>query len=315
MRPVKDLGVLRKRVYRLLKGDATYSDPSQLDLHVSLPRFYSGRHSISESIGEFLQFLTLTLPDTEIYLFGGILRDLALFGKKGFNSDIDLVVDGDWLSCQKTLASLEATRNKFGGYRLWVEKWPVDIWNAQETWAIKEGLVEWKGVSSLLRTTVLNWDAILMNWRSGAWINDKRYLSALQNRYLDIVLEENPSPLGMTVRVFRHLCMKDAQKISTRAAAFLARSVETYTYSDLAQKEASSYGNVSIDENVYDFFSFLSGQKYSDILHAYSRTEKLITSGAVSLPIRQFTLPFEIETEARGVQSSYDCATDPPKTQ
>ena len=50
----------------------------------------------SEDISEFIDFLDSSIYDGNIYLFGGIIRDLAMFGREGFKSDVDIVVDGDW---------------------------------------------------------------------------------------------------------------------------------------------------------------------------------------------------------------------------
>src|SRR5690554_5107071 len=87
------------------------------------------------NIADFLDLLCSALPMGNVYLFGGVLRDLALFGTRGFCSDIDLVVDEGWDTCVPFLEHLGARKNKFGGYRLWVAGWPVDIWSAEETWA------------------------------------------------------------------------------------------------------------------------------------------------------------------------------------
>ena len=43
-----------------------------------------------------------------------------------------------------------------------------------------------------------------MNWRTRAFIFKENYLDEIQSRVLDIVLEQNPDPMGMAVRVFRH---------------------------------------------------------------------------------------------------------------
>jgi len=208
----------------------------------------------TKSIGEFLDFLTDSVPFGEVYLFGGVLRDLALLGRRGFNSDIDLVVEGHWSHCVAYLRSLGATQNKFGGFRLSVAGWPVDIWNAQETWAIRNGYVEYRGIASLTETTVLNWDAVLMDWRTKSFVSQPAYLEEIHDRILDVVLIPNPNPLGMAVRVFRHLCLKDARKITSRAAVYLADATESYTFDQIRNEEIRSYGAAVIQKPIYDLF-------------------------------------------------------------
>ncbi|MEQ1558493.1 MAG: hypothetical protein ABL933_06060 [Methyloglobulus sp.] len=226
--------------------------------------------SPGKNIAEFLNFMTDVLPDGDVYLFGGLLRDMALIGKSGFNSDIDIVVEGNWYNCISYLESLGAQKNKFGGYRLEVAKWPVDIWNAEETWAIKQGLVSYNGIGSLTETTVLNWDAILMNWRTKNFVCQSNYLESIKSRVLDIVLEENPNPLGMLVRVLRHLYLKDATKITPSAAIYLANCTEHFTFDEIRNSENQSYGYSLIKQDIYRFFEYLKANEDLEIRHGFS---------------------------------------------
>lgn len=270
--PVDSLDNLRVRVNRLLRSAAKRL-PTQNQLSLDLPVTVSAEQSISypsKSITEFLDFMTAAVPRGDVYLFGGVLRDLALLGQRGFNSDIDLVVEGDWDNCVNYLESLGARKNKFGGYRLNVADWPVDIWNAEETWAIRQGFVQYKGIASLTETTVLNWDAILMNWRTQMFVHRKNYLEDIKARVLDIVLAQNPNPLGMAVRVFRHLCTKDARKITRRTAVYLADCAKTFSFSEIAASEIRSYGNSVIEAAVYKLFEHMNDYEQFDIESRFS---------------------------------------------
>lgn len=254
---------LRRRVERLLaQGPKRLASSNQLALDL-LDSFRSEDGIIvpAKSITEFLDFLVDCVPDGDVYLFGGVLRDLALLGGRGFNSDIDVVVEGNWTGCTKYLEHLGARRNKFGGYRLGVASWEVDIWNAKETWAIAQGLVKYKGIASLTETTVLNWDAILMNWRTRAFILRKDYLEDIKGRHLDIVLEQNPDPEGMAVRVFRHLCLKEALSITSKAITFLANCTGSYSLQDLADREVRSYGKSIINPALYRYFQHIKANE------------------------------------------------------
>jgi predicted nucleotidyltransferase len=276
--PVDSFENLRSRVDRLLRSSNKRSrDTKQrsLDLHIETIR-ESAINYPSKSIAEFLDFMTDALPDGDVYIFGGVLRDVALLGRKGFNSDIDLVVEGSWLNCTTYLESLGAHRNKFGGYRLEVAGWPVDIWNARETWAIRQGLVPYKGIASLTETTVLNWDAILMNWRTRSFVSRANYLDEIRTRLLDVVLEENPNPLGMAVRVFRHLCVKDARRITPAAARYLANCANKYRFNDIKNSELRSYGNSVIEPEVYRFFEHLKELEGMDIKSGFSIASDLV---------------------------------------
>ncbi len=254
--PVESFENLRDRVERLVRGAAK---PARQQLQVAfdfplkrLPEWTVDHPS--RSISSFLNFLTDALPDGDVYFFGGVLRDLALLGRRGFNSDIDLVVEGSWEPCLNYLESLGAQRNKFGGYRLQIAGWQIDIWKADETWAVRQGLVLYRGIGSLTETTVLNWDAILMSWRTRQFICRPSYLEDIQSRLLSIVLHQNPDPLGMVVRVFRHLCTKDARSITASTADYLASAVSTWNYEAVRAREIQSYGSAVIELPIYRLF-------------------------------------------------------------
>jgi hypothetical protein len=256
--PIDSIANLRARVDRLFSAPTKRSN-SRFQMSLDLPVASSHPESAIEyprkSIREFLNFISDALPQGDMYLFGGLLRDVALLGRRGFDSDIDVVVEGSWSNCVSYLDYLGAQKNKFGGYRLEIAGWPIDIWNAEETWAIKRGLVTYRGIASLTETTVLNWDAILMNWRTRTFVHRKDYIDAITSRVLDIVLEENPNPLGMAVRVLRHLCLKDAREITRSAAKYLADCAKTYSFDDIKNAEIRSYGNSAIEPAVYRFFA------------------------------------------------------------
>lgn len=270
--PVGSIENLRDRVERLLYDliqSSSNKDQLSLDLSDTLIAEKEFNYP-SNNIAEFLNFITAAMPSGDVYLFGGILRDIALLGRRGFNSDIDLVVEGNWSHFVSYLESLEAQKNKFGGYRLMVGEWPVDIWNAEETWAIKQGFVQYNGIASLTDTTVLNWDAILMNWRTRSFVYRKNYFEDVRERALDIVLEENPNPLGMAVRVFRHLSLKDARKITESAAKYLAKCTSIYSYDDIKNAEINSYGNSVIEIPAYKFFQHLEFTENQNIQNQFS---------------------------------------------
>lgn len=291
LKPVDSLESLRSRVGRLFSSSDRVKDPHQF----ALPLLEEMRNELpvfSPTLGGFIDFLSASLPHGEVYLFGGVLRDLALLGRAGFNSDIDLVVEGDWRAITRYLDSCGATRNRFGGYRLTVGAWPIDIWNAEETWAIRHGFVEYKGIDSLTRTTVLNWDAILMNWRTKNFVCDSKYLFSLKNRALDIVLEANPNPLGMAVRVFRHLSLKDAKRISPAATEYLGRCTGRFSFNQLTCDELRSYGNSLIDPVLFEFFSCLREGTSSSIRQNFTNAVEIFEDRGLGISLRQLDLDF-----------------------
>ena len=249
---------LRERITCLLREDPRRQvKMNQLNLFEN-PLMFDDDGQVktpTSSISEFLEYMCAALPTSDLYLFGGVLRDLALLGQRGFSSDIDIVVDDDdWTHLVKYLKSRGVTQNRFGGFRLKVNEWPIDIWTARETWAIREGLVEYHGIESLTETTILNWDAILLNWRTKRIICNPDYFRQIKGRVMDVVLTENPNPLGAAVRAFRHLCLKDAKKLTTRAAKYLADAAHEYPDETIIKSEIDSYRDSIIDPAILGFF-------------------------------------------------------------
>ena len=266
---------------RMLKGTPQHrhAKTSQLNLFES-PSVLDGDEFITtptSSISEFLGYMSGALPTGDLYLFGGVLRDLALCGRENFNSDIDIVVDDDdWAHLVRYLRSRGVAQNRFGGFRLKVDGWPVDIWTARETWAVREGLVRYRGIESLTGTTILNWDAILMNWRTQQIICNSDYFHQIRNRVMDIVLIENPNPLGAAVRAFRHLCLKDAKKLTIRAAKYLADAAQKYPDEIIIKSEIDGYRNSIIDPTILRFFRNVDISSECSIRSQFSGASRIL---------------------------------------
>lgn len=291
-RAVQTFPSLRKRVGRLFSSVSFSRDPRQTQLDLGFEFDAISKMPTANLLG-FVDFMASAMPGGNLYLFGGVLRDLALFGRRGFHSDVDIVVEGSWGWLESYLEGVGAVRNKFGGYRLFVGDWPIDVWNAEDTWAIRRGLVSYAGIASLTKTTVLNWDAVLMNWRTGSFVCDANYLTTLRDRALDIVLEDNPNPIGMAVRVLRHLSSKDARRVGLRAITYLERVTSEFSYVELKNSEVASYGSSLIEPAIYQLFAVsremerrCPDQRFADAVSELSRR-------GVAVAGRQFPLIVE----------------------
>ena len=197
-----------------------------------------------------------------------------MFGARGFRSDFDVVVDGSWGHVINYLYGVGAVRNRFGGYRLCVGGSDVDVWAARDTWAIKEGLVQYQGIESLLKTTILNWDAILMDWRTKEILCGTLYFDEIRTRTMDIILEANPNPLGAAVRAFRHFCLKDAKSITVATARYLSHASKFYGSQVILVAERTSYIDCAIEQDVLNFFSQLDTNSTRRIREQFSLDSK-----------------------------------------
>lgn len=289
LRPVDSYENLRSRVVRLFSSKVRRAIGfSQLDLE--LPSLDEPIETNFQTLGGFIDFLAASVPRGEVYLFGGVLRDLALLGREGFKSDVDIVVEGDWKEFVRWLDVFGARRNRFGGYRVRIGNWPIDVWNAEETWAIRRGLVPYMGIMSLTKTTVLNWDAILMNWRTRRFICNESYLDDLRGRILDIVLEDNPNPLGMAVRVFRHISTKEARRIGRSAISYLERCTTTYSLDELKASELQSYGNSMIEGAIFHLFQLSAANRQMPVNERFYAATEAMSARGDSISLKQWDL-------------------------
>lgn len=137
-------------------------------------------------------------------VFGGLLRDLCLHRPEEFSSDIDLVVaTSSWPLLQRRLLSFDAERTRYDGVRLYHEGWQFDVWALDETWALKNSLVQGSSFQDLVRTTFFNWDAIAYEIGTSRLHFLPSYFEEINSRFLEVNLEENANPSGNLIRAIR----------------------------------------------------------------------------------------------------------------
>src|SRR6266852_4854476 len=78
----------------------------------------------------------------EMVVFGGVLRDLVLYGPAKRPRDIDIVVDCSPDDLRSWLSSFPFQETRFGGLRIHFRKWSFDIWPLRNTWAFAAGHME-----------------------------------------------------------------------------------------------------------------------------------------------------------------------------
>lgn len=195
---------------------------------------------------EVRNFIRVLSHKGEVLVFGGLLRDIALYGGEGFNSDIDLVVDCspavlfDFFEAKSQLGK----RNNFGGYRVKVGGWSIDVWPIKRTWAFASGYVPYVDRRSLLLTTITNWDAIAYSFKDGALISQDDYIESLVNKELDIVLVENPNGLGAFLRVLKLIFDKQVEVLRPGAVAYLKLEFERFSPEELFVLQKKAFGRV-----------------------------------------------------------------------
>ena len=195
------------------------------------------------------------------YLFGGVVRDLALYGKWGLSGEVDIDIvcgarggSGD-MFFEDLAARSGVERNRFGGLRMTTDRWRVDIWPAEETWAFRTGNARYESVESLLKTTITNWEAVLYRLNGGPLVHRPRYFEEICSGYLDVVLDDNPNQLGMYVRLVRACIAGPVSCLSGKARAVFKGGAERYSFEDLRSYERGHYRRQYIEEVEYQWIT------------------------------------------------------------
>ncbi|WP_394239966.1 hypothetical protein [Vibrio astriarenae] len=221
----------------------THAAPHKQALKKRVNRFFKSSTQCRTDVYEFVETITKK-NQFDVYAFGGLVRDIGLFGVRDFSSDVDLVVESHRPQLLKALSRLpkeSVTENKFGGFRVRQGAWDIDIWCAEDTWAIKNKLIAYEDVTSLLKTTFLSWDSALFDVRNQHLICSNEYLEDLISGRLDIVLQESPNELGSMVRLARAIYSKGARELKSNALETLRLYFEKYSFSDIVAYEKKSY--------------------------------------------------------------------------
>lgn len=143
----------------------------------------------------------------DIYVMGGVLREYKEYGLLRNVRDLDLCIDiHDKIVWHKILQKYSYTKNRFGGYKFDCNGIKIDVWEIQNTWAIRNGLVPLtKPYGETLEQTVfLNIDGLVYDWNRGIW-NDNFYQRTISTGVLDIILEDTP---GLDLNLARAISLQ-----------------------------------------------------------------------------------------------------------
>ena len=233
------------------------------DFKRRLRRFF---HNGSGSQYEARVLLDELSSVADIYIFGGLVRDLAIYGNKGVVSDIDVVYEGRQEDVLSILKKYKNSQNKFGGWRLLAGEWEVDIWKASDSWVVKEGYSEYNTIRSLLGTTITNWEGALYCWNENKIICHDNYFEDLSSKYLDVNKRENPNVIAMYVKIFRYFVTTGSLDVSSSTARLLKDSFESTSFQQIKEYEIESYGENTITHDYYKYICVFINNHQLDLL-------------------------------------------------
>ncbi|MDF2143262.1 hypothetical protein [Paenirhodobacter sp. CAU 1674] len=162
------------------------------------------RHILIKEFGDF----------DRVSIFGGMIRDIARDGKRGFRSDVDLVIDAPADQVKNLAKRLSAKPNMFGGFGHRSTRWEIDFWALETTWAHRNGYIKASSVDDLLQGTFFDWDAAHYDIKSRKLYSQHGYLERIRSRTLGVNLIKTPSAVGNAVRTVRRVLLWDLKASS-----------------------------------------------------------------------------------------------------
>ena len=103
----------------------------------------------------------------EVFLFGGLPRDLAVAGPSYLPRDVDMVIAGATIDqIAHIVPGRDMRHNRFGGINFVIDNWSVDVWPIDRTWAFLKHWDKDISMANLPKTTFLNVEAIAVELRT-----------------------------------------------------------------------------------------------------------------------------------------------------
>jgi hypothetical protein len=189
--------------------------------------------------------------------FGGVPRDLVLYGPSKRPRDVDIVVDCSPQELDSVVASYPFRRTRFGGFRIAFGKWSFDIWSLRNTWAFASGYMD-PTFDNLPKTTFFNVEAIAAQFntkpRKRRSLYSFGFSEAISSRVLDINFEPNPFPQLCIIRglvtAARHRFL-----LSPRLATYILERATRAEIAEIMHAQFAHYGVVHL--RTEDIMSFM----------------------------------------------------------
>lgn len=184
----------------------------------------------------------------EVFVFGGLLRDLATGSGPIAPRDVDVVVSGvPSGTLEDAFRGVTRRRTRFGGLVLAVEGWRFDVWDLNDTWAFRTQVVADPSFQTLPLTTFLDVEAITLEYRprpgKARRLFEHGFFEAVHNRQVELNLASNP---------FEHLAVVRSMVIASTMGYALGPSLRRFildhitveTVEQLVEAQWGHYGVV-----------------------------------------------------------------------
>lgn len=176
--------------------------------------------------------------------FGGVLRDLVLYGPSKHPRDVDIVVECSPEELSSALVPFPSRRTRFGGIRIAFRKWSFDIWPLSSTWAFTAGYMS-ATFENLPKTTFFNLEAIAVQFNTRPRTRRSLYAfgfsDAISRRVLDINFEPNPFPQLCVIRGLL-IAAHHRFMLSPRLARYIVEQANRTEIEEVMRAQFSHYG-------------------------------------------------------------------------
>lgn len=197
---------------------------------------------------KIVNFVSEIKQHTHVYLFSGIIRDYFI-AQKGIFRDIDLIIEDD-IEIESLFPELVLKKNSFGGYKILIDNFIIDLWVIRDTWALNHGQLKlsFQHIDHLPYTTFFNFSSILYSLNTNQFIIGKPFLQFLRDKKIDIVFKDNPYPELCIINSF-YYSQKFNMRLSKKLVMYIVNeyNLKISSYIDI-QKKHYGYIKYSIDD-------------------------------------------------------------------
>ncbi|AMR05752.1 hypothetical protein [Bacillus thuringiensis] len=180
----------------------------------------------------------------ELILIGGAVRD---FTYQKSPRDFDIIVNSNLTNFDKAFEGYNYRKNRFDGYKIFINDIELDIWSIQNNWAFKEKILKTR-VDNITKGTFYNFDAISINLNTSD-VYAENFIESIKEKVLDITLEDDYIPLNPSpeVNIMRALVIKKywglnfSKKVNNYIHNWLTEVDSPYDL--LIKTEIKHYGN------------------------------------------------------------------------
>lgn len=181
----------------------------------------------------------------EAYLFGGLVRD-ALFGSDGVFGDVDIFVSGPLdLEFAERISRVHR-RTNFGGMRLVVGRYDVDIWELSKSHAFRFERGVDRNVKGLLKTVCFSTDAVAVSLVNGNILADTRFNQTMRTRVFGFISRPLSLEILQVVRIAR-ICIKNRVRPNIEICQYFVDGVDMFGVESLINAEEKWKGRRLLD--------------------------------------------------------------------